>query len=98
MLLPYCGKVDYSFIAEIGPLFLVKALIRRCGSLQDSIKLFRSEVIIEEINGINLTSVLVYFIMEVWPGGFTGAAHPTDYFATFYRLAISCFYTHHMAI
>src|SRR5688572_2826120 len=58
-------KLNLAFIAEIGPLLLVKALIRSCCPFQDSIELFRTEVIIEEINRINLTSILMYFIMQV---------------------------------
>ena len=40
----------------------------------------------------------MYFVMAMRTGTGAGTAHPSNYFATFYPLAIPCFYTYHVHI
>ena len=46
---------------------LVKTLIGSRCFFQYQVKLFGTKIIIEKINGINFLSVLMHFIMAVWP-------------------------------
>lgn len=62
---------------------LVERLVSGCGHLQHLLELFGCEVVIEEVDGVEMFSVLFYLIVNVRAGGFACITHPSDDFAPF---------------
>ena len=44
---------------------LIEALVRNCCHFQHLVELFRTEVIIEEVNRVYLPAVFIYLIVEM---------------------------------
>ena len=71
---------------------LIEALVGNCCHLQHLVKLFRGEVIIEEVNGVNLPAVFMYFIVAMRPGRLSRATNITDNLPSFNPASCPGFY------
>src|SRR4051794_26885399 len=77
---------------------LIEALIADGGQLYKTIKLFRAQVIIKEINRVYGIAVLADLIVTMRPGAFPGTAHPANHFTSFYGLPRPHFHAYHVAV
>ena len=77
---------------------LIKTLIARRSQFQQPVVLFRADIVIEIVHGIDGVAIAVDLIMAVGAGAFAGAADPPDHFAANDLLTGLYLYPEHMAV
>ena len=77
---------------------LIKTLVPRSRQLQQAVVLFRCQVVVEKVNGIDFGAAFDDFVMQVRTGAFARTTHPANHFAPLYGLPCSGFDAHHVAI
>ena len=77
---------------------LVETLVRGSGLFEDPVKLLRSQVIIEKVDGVDGAAVFNHLIVAMGTRRFSGISHPANHLSSFYRLSHPSLDPHHMAI